>query len=125
MPQYNRSRLVIACRIIGWQMLCLLVVSSLLAIYNFSVGMSLLMGGMVTIVPTLLFAIIFLKQWRSLTSTQIIKRFYLGELFKMVLTGLLAVVCIITLTVNLLAFMFGLLVAYLSFWIMAMFFYKQ
>ena len=125
MPQYNRSRLVIACRIIGWQMLCLLVVSSLLAIYNFSVGMSLLMGGMVTIVPTLLFAIIFLKQWRSLTSTQIIKRFYLGELFKMVLTGLLAVVCIITLTVNLLAFMFGLLVAYLSFLVMAIFFYKQ
>ena len=125
MPQYNRSRLVIACRIIGWQMLCLLLVSSLLAIYNFSVGMSLLMGGMVTIVPTLLFAIIFLKQWRSLTSTQIIKRFYLGELFKMVLTGLLAVVCIITLTVNLLAFMFGLLVAYLSFLVMAIFFYKQ
>ena len=101
------------------------MVSSLLAIYNFSVGMSLLMGGMVTIVPTLLFAIIFLKQWRSLTSTQIIKRFYLGELFKMVLTGLLAVVCIITLTVNLLAFMFGLLVAYLSFLVMAIFFYKQ
>ena len=125
MSQYNRSRLVIACRIIGWQMLCLLVVSSLLAIYNFSVGMSLLMGGMVTIFPTLLFAIIFLKQWRSLTSTQIIKRFYLGELFKMLLTGLLAVVCIITLTVNLLAFMFGLLVAYLSFLVMAIFFYKQ
>ena len=125
MSQYNASRLVIACRVIGWQMLCLLVVSGMLAIHKVHIGVSLFLGGMVTIIPTLLFAIIFFNQWRGLTNAQVIKRFYLGELLKMVLTGLLAVVCIANLTINLLAFMFGLLVAYLSFWIMAMFFYKQ
>ena len=65
---------------------------------------SSILGGLVCLLPSLLFAINFFKYKGAQQTKQILSAFYLGEAMKLVLTGILFAAVFITYKVNAAAF---------------------
>ena len=79
---------------------------------------SAFLGGLVCVLPNILFIEIFFRNWRKKKASQIMASFYLGELTKLILTGGLAVGVVSSgLPLHLLPFMVGLLAAYMGLWV--------
>lgn len=78
---------------------------------------SAVLGGFVCLVPGLLFAIHFFRYKGAQQSSKIMSAFYLGEVIKLILTGVLFVVVFITYKVNPTAFFITFIAVQMLYWL--------
>lgn len=83
---------------------------------NQAVIPSILVGGVICIVPNLFFAHRFFSTKHRLRPAQILISFYVGELVKMLLSALLIVLAVMYLKMQLLPTVLSYFVANLAFW---------
>lgn len=103
---------------VGVQAIAVAALSLVLSIFQgFSSAGSVLLGGIVYILPNLVFARRFFTYFNASHPEKIVKRFYLGELFKLLLTGLLFILTISFIPVKEFAFFIGFIAALFAFWL--------
>ena len=108
-----------ALALIRWQCHVGVVVSLFCFFYGFEVAYSVLLGCIVVVLPSYWFAYRLFLSWRLASAKQILLRFYLGELFKMIFSGFLAIFFVKCMAVNAIALIVGMLVAYTTYMVMA------
>ena len=112
-------QLALALRTVLWQAALVLVIfCPLLFVYKLR-ALDFLWGGLVVALPNLMFAYYFFSGWRQRTAKQVILMFYIGEVIKMFLSGVLSIFFVKWFHVGLGMYIVGMVVAYLTFWIMA------
>ncbi len=111
--------IAIAKRIVSWQLMVCLLVFMVAAVVMRALPWALLIGGAVVSLLNLGFAYYFFSSWQHRSAKQIITLFYVGEIIKMLLCGLLAVFFVKCVQLSAPLFIAGMLLAYLSFWVMA------
>lgn len=104
----------------GWliiQVIVTVIISLLLfLIHGIHTALSALLGGLICVLPNLMFACILF--WRSsFNPKSTIKALYIGELIKLSLTGLLFILVIKLLSVNIIGLFLGFIGAQFGFWI--------
>ncbi len=90
--------------IIGWQ-------------FHLFAGVSFALGGMITLIPTFLFAKIFLKPRGARAAKKIVHTFFIGEAVKWVATILLFVLAFQWKELQVIFLFAGFIVAQLTYWI--------
>ena len=111
--------LAMAQRIVCWQLLLCFVAFVVVAVLMQALPWSLLMGGVMVSLVNLAFAYYFFSRWQQRSVKQIITLFYVGEVIKMLLCGLLAVFFVKWLQLSAALLIVGMLLAYMGFWVMA------
>ncbi len=99
--------------------LIVILVCSLLAYYlgDLHALISAVLGGLVCLVPGLLFAIHFFRYKGAQQISKIMSAFYLGEVVKLILTGVLFVVVFINYKVNPSAFFITFIAVQMLYWL--------
>ena len=116
-PPLNPKQRALA--LIRWQCYVGVAVSLLCFIHGLKVACSVLLGCVVVVLPSYWFAYRLFVSWRLASAKQILLRFYLGELFKMIFSGFLAIFFVKCMAVNAIALIVGMLVAYVTYMVMA------
>lgn len=78
---------------------------------------SVLIGGILCIVPTALFARWWFSSYKAGSTNQLVKIFYIGEILKLALTGLMFVLALLFFPIQLLWCLIGYIAAQIAFWI--------
>ncbi|MEM1243524.1 MAG: ATP synthase subunit I [Pseudomonadota bacterium] len=78
---------------------------------------SFIIGGAVSMIPSAIFSYCLFKEVQASAAARIIARFYLGELIKFVLIGVLFVLAIKNIELNLLLFIIGFIIAQMGMWL--------
>ena len=78
-------------RVVGLQLGISLLVAVLLLLASASLAISFFCGAFAAILPNLGFAYLFFRRWRERSAKQIIISFYIGELGKLLFSGMLAI----------------------------------
>ncbi len=100
------------------QMVVVILVGALFAIFSSKNSFfTVLLGGLVCALPQQLFARWFLGSYRASQAKSIIRNFYLGEIGKLVFTGLLFILVIVNLPVSIPVFLVGFMGAQIAFWL--------
>ena len=99
------------------QLSIILALALLLLIDSSRAAASLLLGGLCCLVPNLLFARRFFSYRYARQLKQVVQAFYRGEVFKMVLIGLLSIFVFVTVRIEPLFFFLGFIVAQVTLWV--------
>lgn len=106
-----------AYRIVFVQLLCVLALSLFaILITDTQNSLSLLCGGMAYALPTFLFVWLVFRFTGAQQMTQFVVAFFLGEMFKLVLSAILFIIIVKYLPVSLLSVLIGFIGAIISFW---------
>lgn len=104
-------------RLLKTQLLSTLVISLLLLLFfGKKEGVSALLGGLVALVPSILFAKQMFRYQGARAARQIVKSFYLGEALKILLTAILFTLVFVLYKVAPLAFFFTYIVVLMNYW---------
>jgi len=95
-------------RIIMLQGSVLLATALVASFFGVSASSSVALGGLAALLPNALFAILFLSQKRERSGLKIVGYFYIGEVMKLLLTALLAVVFFKVFNLSLVSLLVGL-----------------
>ena len=87
--------------------------------FGVGVAVSVFLGCFVVALPATWFAYRLFLSWRQVSAKRLVLRFYLGELFKMIFSGFLAIFFVNCFAVQVTALIVGMLVAYLAYALMA------
>lgn len=113
----RRSARVIAYRLVGLQAIIVVVFALGWWIKGVIEGLSVLLGGMACLLPSLYFA----RRLFASTSPRVVKQsmvnFYLGEVIKLALSSGLVIVIILYLPVFIVPFIMGFVGAQFGFWL--------
>lgn len=113
----NKQGVQVAIRLFWVQLLATLVVSVIgLAMINKQASLSIIIGGLISILPNAYFARMLFRYSGAIVAQKIVKSFYQGEAMKLLLTFSLFALVFKTFNVVPLAFMVGFMVAQLMFW---------
>ncbi|WP_234802469.1 MULTISPECIES: ATP synthase subunit I [Legionella] len=105
-------------RMLGIQLLTSVLISLvLLLIFGKKEAMSALLGGMVAIVPSALFARKLFQYQGARAARQIVKGFYLGEALKIVSSVILFALVFMLFKIAPLAFFFTYIVVLMNYWL--------
>jgi ATP synthase protein I len=83
---------------------------------GFSFAQSIFLGGFLCVLPQWLFACVWLAYYKASAAPKIMRVFYVGEVIKLLLTGVLFVLTLRYIPVNPLACLGGFMLAQLAFW---------
>ena len=88
---------------------------------SISLGVSLFYGSVIVIVPNLIFVVVFFHRWRQRTRLAILISLYLGELIKLIFSGVLAIfsVKLFSQHIPVGGLLLGMALAYIAFWAFA------
>ena len=106
-------------RVVGLQLGISSLLAVLLLLASTSLSTSFFCGAFVAILPNLGFGYLFFRRWRERSAKQIIISFYIGELGKLVLSGMLAIFLLKLFHMRLGMFIVGMAAAYIIFWVAA------
>lgn len=107
-----------AYRIVFWQWAGIFLFACLgLMIHGLSSGLSVLLGGFCYGLPNLIFVWRVFRYAGAHQMTQFLAAFFLGEMIKLILSGVLFLLIVKYLPVSLLSVLIGFLCAIVSFWI--------
>lgn len=95
---------------------CLLFIS-FWYLKSFESALSVLLGGMVCIIPTLIFALLFFKHSGASAARKIVNNFYVGEALKIVFTVFLFILVFQWQKVHAGALFTGFIIAQLIYWL--------
>lgn len=113
----TQSIRLVAYRLVGLQAIVIIVVALLWWIKGSGGGLSVLLGGMACLLPSLYFACFLFDT----TSLQAVKRFminfYVGELIKLILNAGLVIITILYVPVSIVSFIIGFVGAQFGFWL--------
>lgn len=85
--------------------------------FGAELAISLLAGGIIVMLPNALFACWWLTDYKAKAANRLLGKFYLGEIMKLVLMGVLFVLALkYLLFLNVLVCLIGLMVAQFGFW---------
>ena len=115
-PVTRRARLM-AYRFVGTQALTVILVAVFWLISGLNAFYSVLLGGLAVLVPSFGFAYGLFRTTSAQAARKIVVVFYLGEIAKIVLSGVLALAFVLFFRVDLLAFLIGFMAALLGFWV--------
>lgn len=101
----------------GAVQLSIILALALLLIDSSRAAASLLLGGLCCLVPNLLFAHRFFSYRYARQLKQVVQAFYRGEVFKMVLIGLLSIFVFVTVRIEPIFFFLGFIVAQVTLWV--------
>ena len=101
-------------------LLCFLV-SLCACFYRINFGLSMLWGSIIVIVPNVFFVALLFRRWRQRSRLSIIVSLYLGELIKLIFSGVLAIfsVKIFSEGIPVGGLLLGMALAYIAFWALA------
>lgn len=112
-----------AVRLFRMQLVIILVISIIvLFVFNAQSAISIVLGGLVSIIPNIYFARMLFKHHGAQAARKIVSGFYKGEAIKMLLTMCLFALVFKNLKVVPLAFFAGFIVAQLLIWFAPLFF---
>lgn len=108
-----------AYRMVAVQMLAVILAALIwgFAKLSWPIGYSVLLGGLVIVLPSFGFARCLFNTTRATQASRIVMTLFVGEFAKLILVGILAVLVIKFLPVLLWPFVVGLLVAQIGFWL--------
>lgn len=121
----KKSYKKLACKAIAYQYLTVLISFVLLLPFLGREAVPILWGGVVVALPNFCFALYFFSGWRQRSAKQIMLLFYVGEVFKMISCGLLAIFFVKLFHLSLGMLVVGMAVAYIAFWLIAPFMMQQ
>ncbi|WP_264435763.1 ATP synthase subunit I [Coxiella endosymbiont of Dermacentor marginatus] len=108
---------LIAYRLVGLQAIVIVIVAFWWWIKGPGEGLSVLLGGMACLLPSLYFA----RRLFDTTSLQAVKQlmvnFYIGELIKLILSAGLVIIIILYVPVSIVSFIIGFVGAQFGFWL--------
>lgn len=110
-----------AYQIVFWQLIgvALLALAALILV-GLNSGFSVLMGGLAYGLPNLLFVWRVFRYTGASQMTQFAAAFFMGEMFKLILSGILFLLIVKTLPVSLLSVLVGFVGAIIAFWVVCM-----
>lgn len=103
------------------QSIVVIIVSLATLLVGLEPAGSVLIGGILCILPTVLFARWWFAEYQAGNIGRLVKIFYIGEILKLVLTGLLFVLAMVFFPVQLLWCLTGYMAAQISFWLAPLF----
>lgn len=110
-----------AYRIAGWQLVCLLTLSTLaLLIAGLKPGLSIFAGSMAYWIAQLFFIWRAFRYTSAHQMTQFVAAFMSGEVLKLLLSGILFIIIVKYLPVSLLSVLTGFICAIISFWLVCL-----
>lgn len=108
-----------AYKLLYFQLALVVLAALIFLFYQGFVSMwSVLLGGVAWMVPCFYFVRKCFIMRQSCTPQQLVKKFYLAELIKLVFSGLLVVLFVKFIPINVLPFLCGYGVAVLTIWLM-------
>jgi len=117
--QTKNVNLAMAQRIVCWQLLvCLIIYCALLWFWPHQAN-SFFFGGALVSILNLGFAYYFFTRAFQRSAGQIIMLFYVGEVLKMLVCGVVALFFIKWCHLGIEMFIVGMVVAYICFWVLA------
>lgn len=78
---------------------------------------SVFLGGLLCLVPQWLFARVWLAYYKASAAPKLIRMFYVGEVFKLLLTGCLFVLMLKYVAMTTIGCLIGFIIAQLAFWL--------
>ncbi|CEK12212.1 ATP synthase subunit I [Legionella hackeliae] len=102
--------------------ICLVIALALLLVWGEKESLSALLGGLVAIIPSALFARKLFRYQGARAARQIVKGFYLGEALKIVATIALFTFVFMSFKIAPLVFFFTYIVVLMSHWLAPLFF---
>ena len=115
----------LACKAIVYQLVAVMATFFLLLPFLGREAVPILWGGVVVGLPNFFFGLYFFSGWRRRSAKQIMLLFYVGEVFKMISCGLLAIFFVKLFHLSLGMLVVGMAVAYIAFWLIAPFMMQQ
>jgi ATP synthase protein I len=106
-----------AYKLIAIQCLMIGLVSIGLLFNSFRSAYSLFLGGVCYVLPNIYFAYNFFKNMGARNAKKMIRAFYIGEVVKFLMIGVLSILVFKLFTINLLLFFIGFIVTQVAFWI--------
>ena len=122
-PEKNsatRSARHIAYRLVGLQALVVLIIAAGWLLGGLLEALSALLGGAACVIPSLYFARRFFATTSAREARKIITAFYLGELVKLALSGVMVVLIIMLIPVAIVPVITGFVGAQFGFWLAPM-----
>ncbi|HEX4044915.1 MAG TPA: ATP synthase subunit I [Gammaproteobacteria bacterium] len=115
-----------AYAIVGWQLAGVGLFALLALLINGKTGgLSVLAGGLAYGLPNLIFVWRVFRYSGAQQMTQFMTAFYLGEVIKLILSGILFLVIVKYLPVSLLSVLIGYAGAIMLFWIVCMWYFSR
>ena len=106
-----------AMRIITWQLIVVILLGLICGIfYNILIAKSAVTGGLIAFLPNLLFVLLVFSETGALAAKRIVKRFYLAEGLKLMITAILFVLALVLLVVEPLPLFIGFIITQMIFW---------
>lgn len=115
-----------AYTIVGWQLAGVFLLATIALIFKGILsGYSVLAGGLCYGLPNLFFVWRVFRYAGAQQMTQFMAAFFMGEAFKLILSGILFLLVVKHLPVSLLSVLVGFVGAIISFWIVCMWHFSK
>lgn len=88
---------------------------------------SVILGAVAWLLPSIYFIrkLFIIRQNQGMTAQKLLSNFYIGEVIKLILSGILIVIFLRFIPVLVLSFFSGYIIAVLSFWVLPIFLLKK
>lgn len=106
-----------AYKLVLTQAIVVCVASALFMLFSVKMGYSLLLGGLCCVLPSFYFAHKFFRYFGAQMTKQILRTFYLSEIVKLVMIGMLSILVFKFVPILPLYFFIGFIFAQFSFWL--------
>ena len=113
----TRSARVITYRLVGLQAVIVFVIALGCWIKGMMEGLSVLLGGVASLLPGLFFAYRLFATTSPQTVRRIMINFYLGEIIKLVFSASLVILIILYIPVSIMLFIMGFMGVHFGFWL--------
>ncbi len=104
-----------------WFRLQLIIITAAVLLFWFFQGIdfakAVILGALVCMLPNVLFARWWFLRFKASDPSRLLKYFYLGEIGKLCLIGILFLLVLKFLTLNVLGCLVGFIIAQLAFWV--------
>lgn len=110
-----------AYRIVIWQLIGVFIIAAIaLLLTGINKGLSVLIGGLIYGIPNLIFVWRVFRYAGAQQMTAFLAAFFVGEMIKLILSGIFFVLVVKYLPVSLLSVLVGLAASMVAFWIVCM-----
>lgn len=124
--RWFRSTRSQAFALLGLQSLLILAIAVILSLFKgLAVGCSLMLGGVVSIVPNLYFTHMLFRENRASAAKKIVKTFYHSEFIKLLMVVALFFLLMKWLPLSIIPFVVGFFIAQMGIWLAPILFMRE
>jgi ATP synthase protein I len=115
----QQKLLPLMIKLIARQVMACFVVAVCLLFYQLEAASSFLVGALVVVLPNFMMAFVFFFRWRERSKGQLLLSLYIGELMKLIFSGVLAFFSVKLFSVDIIIMLAGMVFAYIVFWLLS------